>query len=290
MKSQVDLKVNLENELSVVAGEPVTLHYVITNTAQNEEEEIAADFGEDYGKLYTLKLVREDGTVLPLLPEPSRPRSTGGWGSSPSGFLGSGQSREGFVVITQRFALARKGKYTLTFDANIPYTRYNPNGPNQMVDFGNLRATGLATQGKYTYPITVREAAPGDLISVANQLRRRFFASNDAKQKERLATALFSMSPSEVLPLWKRVAYEASASDRPILAKALAHTGKKEAADILVKMEFYHPVQDSAGNAVSVMRNISDMSLAGSADLQKHIQSLLAAQRAKLPSYPIAID
>ena len=288
-KSQANLQVTLENTPNVVAGEPIVLHYVITNTAQTEDEGIAADLGEYYGKLYTMKLVSQNGTVLPLLPKPSRrlpvsPISTEG------GILMAGQSREGFVVVTQRFAMTAKGKYTLTFDANIPYMRYNPNGASQMIDYQNLRTTGLAIQGKYSFPLTVREAAPGELANVASQLRRRFLASTDVKQKERIATALFSMSPSEVLAFWKRLAYEASASDRPLIAKALAQTFTKEAADVLVKMEFNHPVQDNNGNAVSVMQTISEMSDASDAELKKYIQSLFAAHRVKVPSYPTAID
>ncbi len=256
---------------TIMVGEPLVLFYSVTNALP---EMLDTYMGLDLEGWLTYKLVDAAGQAVADLPDP-RTKNPGRIHSNGT-CLSLNSHFQFHVVLSQRFAIAEAGEYSLTVQVHLPYAPQERNRSIRPEQFEAVYDTVF--RAEYSFPFSVTEADPARLRSLAETLASQFaqsLPSNDSV----LVGSLFSMPEEYALLSWKKVAQASSLShlgNFQETANELTRLNTITAADILADMIWNPPQTHTTDGSrlISSWRFLHNMYFNAGPELQQHLQSV----------------
>lgn len=286
------LEVHLVSDL-VILGEPVVLRYKLTNTSK---QEITVHLGRDKNDWVNMSLERSSETLVPPRPDP-RLRQGGIYTTGVR--VSARSSSAGYVVVSQRFLVSETGTYSLSIDVRAPYDAYSqvlrPHSSSE-----GRPAEKAALAGIYIFPLTVIEAQPGRLKSIAEELWTAAAQAGSSKRMMSLE-ALFSMPEEYASDIWRAAACDPRLLyDRFFIADLLERLSTIVAADILWEMVSNtpaniagQPAPDDAKSPItfsfSVHRQFHNLYFHADPSLKAHLTKVYNDRGLAVPDKPILI-
>ncbi len=262
----ISLQMSLATPSAFSLGEPIILHYKITN---NTGQRQWVYMGQDAKGWLSERLVDQDGASVAPLPDAAP--------SPPGGIHFNGPSidmdYEGDTVVSQRFVIPHPGHYTLTVHATLTLGVRPPES--------NQSADGL--ESDFTFPLTVTAADPAKLAAVAQGYERMAAAYKSPQWHGWYVDALLSMPEEETLPAWRALVNEPDPMFviRGQVTEDLLRVNTPAAADVLAEMLFAPGLASDA--SATIGRCLDEMYNAGSPTLRQHIADIAAAHGLSLP-------
>lgn len=273
----LDVQASLSTRPTIVQGDPIILHYRISNTS---DQKVGMHWGVYRTEWYTLHLTDAAGRMTSSLADP-RPRDPQGLHASPQGFLASGKGTDGFIVVSRFLAVPRPGRYTLTMRVHISYAIVEPEEENPVRLKGLLQDSGTNLTQDYTFPLIITASNTDRLRSTAEALCQSIIQEKYGPRHKALMEALFSMPEAQAAASWEALASKPS-MDADLIAHHLEHVHSPKAADILARM-LRDPTL-SPDNLTAVGRRLNEMYNTGNAKLREHIKQIAASYRITLPN------
>lgn len=271
---------------TVMQGEPIVLHYSLTNFG---DQKIGTHFGIYNDDWYTLSLVDQIGHPIMPIPDlrPVRPASPAH--RIPNPFLSAGQTRDGDIVLSRFFAISHPGKYTLSVDVHLPMVEVSTGEENPSHVEEMLKTSSTEFSSIYRLSFVVTMTDPAKLQATAEGLRRAA-VQNRAKGDLSLSVdQLLSMPVAIALPNW--LALVTGANGRPdLVVKSLSDFPSPRAADILANMIWDTNWQQSKYPADRILTALRGMRETPDARLRQHIDALFANHGIKATDVPQAVD
>ncbi len=215
-------------------GEPVLLHYTITNTSA---ETVWVDWkGENLTRgnstvptlppWLTVVLSARLGAMLTPTAEPVSPFTAADYAVvSPRRELAAGASREGTLVLSRWYTLPRAGSYQIALHVRLPY-RVGSDSQKQPLS------------SDQTLPLLVSSPNPVGLRQVAAALARAAVQPAGFEQTITVLDSLFSMPEAVAYEAWRQVALDPRLGSLATLQVTLdlARVGSANAVDLLYRM------------------------------------------------------
>lgn len=266
----VHVAISVATSSEITLGEPIVLHYCITNDSDHELLYLRGPYNTMW---YTFTLADSAEQSASVVPD-ARPTKPGGaqLGVGPYGVLHANSTTQGYIVATRYAVPLHAGQYTLTVHVNMPYADY----------VGTLR--DKASLSELTHECFVKfqilPANPARMRSQSQSLANLALQSKDASDQSALIEALFTMPMPEALPAWKSLIANQNASPRILehAADQLVRLPFVETADILAAMAWpatRHKIGSAAPQAQQCLKRMYDA--AAGANLIKHIAAIYAA-------------
>lgn len=283
------VEVNLATPATISLGEPIMLHYKISNLSPDEK--LVVLIGIYNTRWYTLGLKDQAGNQVRLIPD-TRPLNPRGFHSGDvSIYATSGQGdswRDRYIVATRSFSVPHPGKYVLTMNVQAPYALVAPalEDPVQMKSL--IASAGTVLTQDFSFPLTVTAADPLVLQAKAKALKEAISKELNSTLLLPEMDELFSMPEAQAGPVWEDMAIHAKPMDSGLIANKLAGLHSNKGADILFKM-----MDNPATNNDFVSTRLSEIYNAGDAALREHIKSSAVQRGTQLPDkidLPIVID
>lgn len=270
------IDVTMTTDRTITQGEPIVLHYRVTNTGNKE---LAMGISMDETRFLTQSLEDASGEIV----QGDRPIDITD-DLFNGGLINGHGSTGGSIVVNQWFHLLAPGTYTLSVHTSISYSDANrvaQTAPHtQVADFRQDRED-------FQFQVVVTPAVPSHLQATAQQLEQEIVqqpAWNNS-QRKLLLGKLFSIPEAQALPSWKKLA-SSSLSSWALndFIDNLMHIKTAAAADILIDMIVNYSKDPNADiyihsalvNAMAVTYRDGDL------PLQQHIRALYAASGAPL--------
>lgn len=272
----INVEMTLATGSTLVQGEPVVLHYKITNAA---DQDASARLGTEDKEWYTIKVIDSAGKHVPSRIE-SRPLQV--WEKGPRGVtVQSHRFQQGYLVSKYLFALP--GKYTLSVHVRLPY--------GLVTESNTVKREPLEKEftevyeNDYSFPLTLMPANENRLRANAEALERA--ASNRGQSwHPAFIQALCSIPEEQAWPSWQALADDPSVSEssKVELAKQLVLLHTNKAMDILASM-VWNPAQP-LGGPVSAADWLMQAYISGDDQLRKHIKDIYARYNVPFPKHP----
>ncbi len=260
-------QVTLTTSHSLALGEPIVLHYKVSNNSTAEQ--LSFEGGPHHQGWYRLSVTNAAGKqITAAMPKPSLDELyPQGLHQSPEISLLPGGTIEGDIVATQALTMTRPGDYMLTL--HIPVTYYlepigawYPKGrPANQVP--------ITFSQDYNFPLKVMPADPKRLQATAETLSHELQDVRYVGQSKALLAALSSLPETVALPSWQALVLD-PATPSAVLSEAVELLGglrSPGAADLLGQALFDRApamganedsVKASARKAVAAMYNLGD--------------------------------
>lgn len=279
----LSIEVSLATPPTIVLGEPVILHYKISNTSAGN---VGIRLGDHDDAWYTLSLVdaagRKAKARTDLFTEDAFPEDLGGARALPHPYIAAGDRRESDIVVTRLFAIPRPGKYILTVHvqasyAPVPATQENPSRLEAALD-----ANGDVLTQTYTVALNINNADPARISAAAEALRQQIAHPRDRDfgRVQALSDALFSMPEAQAAASWEALA-AVDGKSVGLIADRLRRVHSIKAADILAQM--MHNPNLPPDEIPFVSRCLNQMYNTGDARLREHIRQIAASSGITLP-------
>lgn len=261
---------------TAMQGEPLVLHYKITNPAS---QSVALQMGQQRESWLTVSLKDAAGQAAPSHKDIPLP-FLGGVSLVEPG-LSSGNSLQGSLEVGYWATPSHPGKYTLIVQTQLPY-RFD--GQPEMASDSQGGNSVLAQQ--FSLGLVITPAGHGHLRMTAETLRSRFAMGQDSDQKTDIAS-LFAIPEQDALPIWEEAANDLSLNilTRSEIARQLFHVHSINAFNTLATMARNPAEHDSIRESASLY--MGAMYRNGDATLKSYIQTWYAAQGLKAPDIPI---
>ena len=276
----VSVSMSLDTPSTVTLGEPIILHYKVTNLDPNNK--MGIQFGVYKNAWYTLGLIDQAGKPIDPVTD-KRPAKPPGLYIPGDYLLDQAGSRydahEGYAVITQSFVLVQPGKYLLTARVHLPYIA----APVSETVFSQERV-GKPTETliqDFVIPITVSPTDATRLRQVSESLRQLIVSEkNDEKYKAVLA-ALFTIPEIQASSSWEALVNQADWTNREVIAEQLAKVHSIKTVDFLVHM-LDNPAL-SYDEKSFIRTKIDESYNAGDGTVKGHIKALAASRGGTMP-------
>ena len=260
---------------TIMQGEPIVLHYRVTNTGGKE---LAMGINMDETRFLTQSIEDASGEITPG----HRPTDTTDdqSGLFNGGAIASHSSLAGDVVVNQWFRSLAPGAYMLSVHTSIYYSDADQIARTAAhSDVGDFRQD----REDFQFPIVVTLATPSRLQATAQQLEQEIVQQPawNSSQKKLLLGELFSLPEAEALPSWKKLA----TSSLPFWAlddviDNLMHIKTAATADILIDMIASNSQKPNADIYVSsaLVNAMAVTYRDGGLPLRQHIRTLYASR------------
>lgn len=270
--------VTMTTNNTITQGEPIVLHYHVTNTG---DKELAMGISMDETRFLTQSLEDASGEVT----QGHRQADTTDdqTGLFNGGVIASHSSRAGDVVANRWFRPLAPGTYTLSVHTSISYgdaDQVAQTVPHTKI--GDFRQD----REEFQFQVVVTPAMPSRLQTMAEQLEQEIVQQPtwNSSQRQLLLGELFSLPEAQALPSWKKLASSSLSWALNDFIENLMHIKTAATADILLDMIVSHSKDPNADiyihsaliNAMAVTYRDGDL------PLQQHIRALYAANGAPL--------
>ncbi len=271
---------------TVMQGEPIVLHYSLTNFG---DQKIGTHFGIYNDDWYTLSLVDQTGHPIRPLPDLRPVRPTSPAYRTPNPFLPPGQTRTGDIVLSRFFAISHPGKYILSVDVHLPTVEVSMEEENPSHVEEMLRTSSTEFRNTYRFSFVVIIADPAKLQATAEGLRQAAVQNRTKGDLSLSVDQLLSMPVATALPNW--LALVTGANGRPdLVVKSLSDFPSPRAADILANMAWDTNWQQSKYPADRILTALREMRETPDGSLRQHIDALFANHGIKATDVPQAVD
>jgi hypothetical protein len=271
----LSLTVSLKGSSNVSLGEPITLHYTISNIS---DQKVGVRWGEE--EWYSLTLTDEAGKTNVFAA--SKPKSLqAGFRVMPDPFIAPGHLIKNFLTVTQRLAISHPGNYTLTVHVLLPYTLVETSEENPVKVEKQITSENNVFNQDYTFRLSVAPADDLVLRTRANSLVQAMFTDHFGPAFQADMEALFSMPETQAAPSWKSLVNDASRANAELIASQLARLHSITTADLLVQM-LDNP-KLSSDEASFIRTKIDESYNAGDVTVKGHIKALAASRGGTMP-------
>lgn len=259
-------------------GEPIVLHYKITNGGDREMYPDLRDgrnqcLEEHYKGWFSLALKDTAGKTAPAVS--FLPPASGGAYSRGSR-VEAGASYADSLVVNQWVVADHAGSYTLSVHVRLPCTLGS--GASQF---------WFPLTKDFSFPVIITPADSNRLRLKAGTLRAGWMAGSDRSQRALTLRSLFALPEQEGLPEWQALVADDSltGNDRQRAAEEIAQTKSLAAVDLLAQLCWGPQEQERTG--VPMMIYLSNMWIFGDAAMKKHIEELAAQHGEQMPFKPL---
>ncbi len=262
--------VTMTTSSAITQGEPIVLHYRVTNTG---DKELAMGISMDETRFLTQSLEDASGEIV----QGNRPIDITD-DLFNGGLINGHGSTEGSMVVNQWFRPLAPGTYTLSVHTSISY-----GDANQVAQTVPQAKVGDFRQDRedFQFRVVVTPAMPSRLQATAQRLVQEIVQQPawNSSQRKLLLRELFSLPEAQALPSWKTLA-SASLSSWALndFIENLMQIKTAATADILIDMIVRHSQEQNADvyidsalvNAMAVTYRDGDL------PLRQHIRTLYA--------------
>ena len=272
------LEMSLESG-TVPQGEPVVIHYKITNTSNQDLCPDIRDgrnqcLEENYKGWFSLMLKDTAGKTAPtvsFLPPVS------GEAISTGPRIPAGDSYTGSLIVNQWVAAVHPGIYLLSVHVRLPCTLRS-----------GMSLSWFPLTKDFSFPLVITPADSNHLRFKASALRTDWSADADPKQRTLKLKSLFVLPERTALPEWQALVADESltGNDRETVAAMLAQTKSLAAVDLLAQL-CWGPPERQARTGIPLMVYLSSMWQYGDATMKKHIETLAAEHGEPMPFKPM---
>ena len=270
----LDAKVSLLTKSTFVQGEPIVLHYLVSNTS---DQKLGLDWGGAEG--YSLALTDQAGNTN--LVQQKQPAKTGAYAVLDP-FMRSGGKHETFFAVPQRLISLHPGRYTLTVYVRLPYTTAESNEENPLRIEKEIKASGTVFSRVFHFPLTV--TAPNDSVlrATAASLLKSISTLPYGPKYIADVDALFSMPEAQAAASWQELAAHPNTMNAALIADRLGGIGSVKASDLLLKM-LDNPTLPLAASML-VSRRIAEVYNSGDTNLRSHLRNVMMQRGVSLPN------
>ncbi len=280
-----DVQVTLASGAYLSLGEPIVLHYQITNSTG---QTLVSHLGVYDTEWYTLELTDALGRPAVSIPD-TRPADPGGLHISAERFLPPGKGPEGYIVMARYFTLTHPGKYLITFRAHLRSAPFSADeaSPHELKQA--LSTSGTVKTQVFAFPLTVTNTNTLRLKKTAEALRQQLIQEKQVSRIRMLDDALFSMPEAQAAPSWEALA--SNPAYTLLVAGELGRVNTPKAADMLAQM-LRNP-RLSPDEVTTVSQSLNEIYNNGNAPLKSHISGIAASFGISMPkkvTMPVAAD
>lgn len=270
---------------TVMLGEPIVLHYDITNRANDG---LWLYVGQEQSAWAKLSLT--DGAGLSA-PERLDPRKVqGGIQRTTQVFLAPGQAYRASLIVTQWLVVPHVGQYSLHLKAHLPYI------PRTLLEVAGEQAGGspmgpwhqrtrTVFVQEWFFKVIVTEPEEAHLRQIAEGLRQTAMVRTHYLQSVDALRALLAMPEQYALASWQAIADDPGFRYKEDLMRELAHVMSPAAADLLARMWNPGPGPMLIIDQASVL--LDNMYRAGDEALKRHIEGIFASYGKKVSDYEL---
>ena len=194
MTGPLSVKMSLATGQTVSLGEPIVIHYGLSNTLTGEH--LILSRGALPDDWYTISLTGGSGQAVKSIASRHTRRSSGLFQDKEVGIMHGGKAEGSIIVPTYR-TLTRPGKYTLYIHVKQPYV----SEPDAPIDVDP--ATHFSLDQNYMLPVTITAANPSLLRNTAERLRLEAESPLYSGSSSSAVEALFSMPENPALASWQ---------------------------------------------------------------------------------------
>ena len=270
----LDTKVSLLTKSTFVQGEPIILHYSVSNTS---DEKLGLDWGGKEG--YSLALTDQTGAMSVI--QHKQPTNRGAYAEMDP-FMRSGGKYETFFAIPQRSVNLRPGRYTLTVRVRLPYTTTESNEQNPLKVEKKIKASGNVFSKDFRFPLIVTAPNDGVLRSTAASLLKSISTRPYGPEYIADTDALFSMPEAQAAASWQELATYPNAMNSSLIADRLGSVGSIKASDLLLKMLDNPALPPAASMLVS--RKLAEVYNSGNTALRSHLKNAMMQRGVNVPN------
>ena len=225
---QVQMK--LVSAKTFAPGEPVVVHYTITNASLSDEA--ALTVGDNGNEWYNIKAVDAAGRLVPprLLLAPQVRRQEGSYQSAER-TLAPGQKVEGNIVASDFLPVTLPGQYSLHVGVSLAYIM-KPTAEEasaETIDGSHKLSVDFA------FRTTVTAKNPATVRAVAEQLRRQLLDATSTENSKTTEEELFAMP---ALPVWQSLVTDPATNDIVLTdaAEQLSLRPSRSSADLVAQI------------------------------------------------------
>ena len=280
--SPVSIQAVLVTPALITLGEPVLVHYDVTNISG---QTMALQMGLRGTDWYTITLRDAQGHGVPAVPI-RLPESPSGAFSTQDGFYHNGVGTSGYIPVSKIIAIPRSGNYTLTIHVNLAYALTGASESGWSETW--TAKSGLRVTRDITFPILVTQADDVRLRAKAEALRK---AVNSPATEGKLCQAdmavLFSMPEAQASPVWRELALKPNVSN-DLVAGELEDLHSKVGVDLLAEM------LDTTGlSCTPVSDRLNALYNSGDATMREYIRGVALRHGFMMPEVaatPVSLD
>lgn len=271
----LDVRMSLLTSPEIVLGEPITLHYVISNIS---DQKIGVQWGA--GEWYSLALTDESGkTSTFAVPKPRSQQA--GFRVIPDPFITGGHPVKGFLTVTQRLAVSHPGNYILTVHVRLPYTLVEAGEENPANIDNQIKSESNTFSQDFTFRLSVAPTNDPILRARANSLVQAMSIDHFGPAFQANMDALFSMPEAQAASSWKLLVNNDSRVNAELIAVQLTKIHSVTTVNLLVQM-LDNP--KLTPDETSFIRTKIDESYnAGDAAVKGHIKAIAASRGGTMP-------
>ncbi len=267
-------KVSLLSKPSIVQGEPIVLRYSVQN---NSEQKIGVSWGKTDGRVFTL--TSQSGATRTIEQKQS---SSEGFHVVTDPFMRSGGSYEAYLVVPQKAASLRPGKYVFAVSVQLPYTTTNAGEDNPVKIEKDISDSGDVYTHVFRFPITVTAADDGALRTAATSLLKTISITPYGPKYQADLEALLSLPEAQAAESWRELTDHLTATNTALVADRLGDTGSVKASDLLLKM-LDNPTL-SPDDSSAIKDKLAEMYNSGTASLRSYLKSAMMQRGVNLPN------
>lgn len=273
-EDSVEVQISLVSRATITQGEPILLHYTISNVTNHT---IAVGLGLYNTDWYQLSLVGHGGANAAPLPD-ERPMNPQGAFATPRNLIDAGGNLSGYIVATRFLAISHSGSYTLGIHLHLPYL--STEDDRIVPQDKTIRASGTSIEQIFNFPIVVLPPDTVQLLKTATLLRQQYSQRKNEDRSMALLDALFSMPEAQASPIWESLANDPKES-ADLIASKLRHVNTITAADILAGM--LQKRDRNQDELAAVSRNLNEMYNTANPPLKAHLRQIATSYGITLP-------
>ena len=270
----LDAQVSLLTKSTFVQGEPIILHYKVSNTS---DQKLGVTWEDKAG--YSLALTDQTGVISVI--QQNQPPKRGAYAVLDP-FMRSGGKYETFFAVPQRGVNLHPGRYTLNVRVRLPYTTAESNEENPLRIEKEIKASGNVFSRTFRFPLTVTAPNDGVLRAKAASLLKSISALPYGPEYIADIDALFSMPEAQAAASWQELAAHPNAMSAGLIADRLGDVGSAKASDLLLKM-LDNPAL-SPDNSVFVSRKLAEVYNSGGSGVRSHLKNTMMQRGVNLPN------
>lgn len=281
-------KLSLVTDSKMVQGQPILLHYTLTNPSSDQA--LGIHMGINKTEWYTLSLTDSAGHSALLIPD-NRPQKAAGAHRGIFERLSPLASSSGYIVVSRFFAVQHPGSFVLKMHVAAPYAAEDAAVKSTAQIMSDIKNGGTMFTKDFVFPLTVTPTNILALQETANALKHDFLRKPRSNLHDADLDALFAMPEAIAAPVWKALAGEASAWDTNTIARKLAELRSIRATDVLVSM-LDNPAMSQYDKKYIEMC-IDETYNNADTSLRNHIKSMAQSRGTTMPmkvTIPITID
>jgi len=269
----LDAKVSVLTKSAFVQGEPIILHYLISNTS---DQKLGLDWEGKEG--YSLTLTDQTGAMNVI--QQKHPTKRGAYAELDP-FMCSGGKYETYFAVPQRDINLHPGRYTLIVHVRLPYAMAESNEENPLVIKKQIKGSGNVFSRVFRFPLIVTAPNDGVLRARAASLLKSISTLPYGPEYIANMDALFSMPEVQAVAIWRELATHPNTMNASLIADRLGDVSSVKASDLLLKMLDNPALPPAASMLVS--RKLAEVYNSGSAGVRSHLKNTMASRGSYLP-------